>query len=324
MPLLATITRNADLRRIESHAAEFASVDDADLRRAYLSLRYRANCGEPLERLLHESFALTRVAGERALGMRHYDVQLIGGLEMFRGKIAEMQTGEGKTLTATLPLLLAALPGRGAHLSTANDYLAARDADLMRPLYDLLGVSVGVISSSSPASSRRTAYQCDITYGTAKQFGFDFLRDRLGSRETQEQKRDLMGRLLGHATGGASDAAMQRTLEFMLVDEADSIMLDEARTPLIVSSLPHDPARLEVLYAWCASVVESFQNEVDFELSESARRASLTADGRRLARSLPKPDTLGPVAQYEIYQQLELAIVAAACYGSRSRLRCAR
>ena len=229
------------LSRIEKLEAEFDRLDDASIGKHCRSLRYRACCGQSLDRLLPETFALTRVAAARALGMRHYPVQIIGAMQMHRGRIAEMQTGEGKTLTATLPLVLAALPGAGAHLATANDYLAARDASLMRPLYELLGLTVGVVASNSPAADRRMAYACDITYGTAKQFGFDFLRDRLAARDQHQQRGDLLGRMLGQCTAPQQEGPLQRGLAFMLVDEADSIMLDEARTPLVVSSLPHDP-----------------------------------------------------------------------------------
>src|SRR5689334_23702416 len=152
---------------------------DHQLRKESLGLRYRARSGEPLDRLLVEAFALVREAGRRKLGMRHFDVQLLGGAAVHHRSIVEMQTGEGKTLTATLPLYLAALEGKGAHLATVNDYLARRDADWMRPIYEALGISVGVVETQNSQAERRVAYACDITYGTAKEFGFDFLRDRL-------------------------------------------------------------------------------------------------------------------------------------------------
>ena len=155
-----------------------AETDD-QLRKRSLALRYRAMAGEKLAKLLPEAYALVREAGRRALGMRHYDVQLIGGISLFESHIAEMQTGEGKTLTATLPLYLHSLVGKGAHLATVNDYLAKRDAEWMMPLYRLLGVSVGIIQTPDDQGARRKAYGSAVTYGTAKEFGFDFLRDRL-------------------------------------------------------------------------------------------------------------------------------------------------
>src|SRR6476620_11739628 len=144
---------------------------DFDLKKASLSLRYRARSGEPLERLLVEAFALVREAGRRKLNMRHFDVQLLGGAAVHHNSIVEMQTGEGKTLTATLPLYLAALEGKGAHLATVNDYLARRDAEWMRPIYEALGITVGVVESQMSQADRRKAYASDITYGTAKEFG---------------------------------------------------------------------------------------------------------------------------------------------------------
>src|SRR6187431_1829787 len=173
------------------------ALNDFDLKKSSLSLRYRARSGEPLERLLVEAFALVREAGRRRLNMRHFDVQLLGGAAVHHNSIVEMQTGEGKTLTATLPLYLAALEGKGAHLATVNDYLARRDADWMRPIYEALGISVGVVETQMTQPQRRKAYACDITYGTAKEFGFDFLRDRLLLRRIGEGQTDFLGGMLG-------------------------------------------------------------------------------------------------------------------------------
>ena len=160
--------------RVAALEEGLTAQSDYDLKKTSLSLRYRARSGEPLDRLLVEAFALVREAGRRRVGMRHYDVQLLGGMAIHANSIVEMQTGEGKTLTATLPLYLAALDGKGAHLATVNDYLAQRDADWMRPLYELLGMKVGCIQSQMPPPLRRKQYACDITYGTANEMGFDF------------------------------------------------------------------------------------------------------------------------------------------------------
>src|SRR3990170_2018418 len=172
---------------------------DYDLKKTSLSLRYRCRSGEPLERLLVEAFALVREAGRRKVNMRHFDVQLLGGAAVHFNSIVEMQTGEGKTLTATLALYLAALEGKGAHLATVNDYLAKRDADWMRPLYEALGMTVGCIQSTLAQPERRKQYHCDITYGTANEMGFDFLRDRLLKRRITEGHSDLFGSMLGSA-----------------------------------------------------------------------------------------------------------------------------
>ena len=181
---------DASARRIvtevEGLSAEMAGLSDAALRRTARSLSYRAKAGEPIESLMVESFAATREAGRRANGMRHYDVQLLAGVALVRGAIVEMQTGEGKTLVATLPLALYALCGKGAHLATVNDYLAKRDAEWMEPIYSVLGMSVGIVQSQMGFDERREAYAKDVTYGTAKEFGFDFLKDRLMGREIAE------------------------------------------------------------------------------------------------------------------------------------------
>src|SRR5690606_8249154 len=170
-------------------------LDDLALRKESLSLKYRALSGESLDRLLVEAFALVREAGRRRLGMRHFDVQLLGGVAVHHRSIAEMQTGEGKTLTATLPMYLAALQGKGAHLATVNDYLAKRDAEWMTPLYEALGMSVGIIQGQQPQDERRKAYACDVTYGTANEMGFDFLRDRLLLRSLSGGQQDLFGQM---------------------------------------------------------------------------------------------------------------------------------
>jgi preprotein translocase subunit SecA len=259
-----------------------------ELRKRSLSLRYRAKSQEPIDRLLPEAFALVREAGRRALNMRHFDVQILGGIALANRSIAEMQTGEGKTLTATLPLYLRSLVGKGTHLATVNDYLARRDADWMRPLYELLGVSIGVIESQMPQNARRKAYACDITYGTAKEFGFDFLRDRLLLRRIGEGQTDFLGGMLG-AAKAAGDEPVQRPPNFILVDEADSILIDEARTPLIISALPSAEQQAMVeMYKWAAEVAKEFVEDDHYTYSHKKRIAELTPEGRRLVRTLPK------------------------------------
>ena len=188
--------------KVASYEEELQKLNAYDMRKRSLSLRYRLKSHEPAERLLPEAFALVREAGRRTLNMRHFDVQILGGIAMHNRSIAEMQTGEGKTLTATLPLYLAALEGKGAHLATVNDYLARRDAEWMKPLYESLGITVGIVETQMNQNQRRKAYECDITYGTAKEFGFDFLRDRLLLRRIGEGQTDFLGAMLGMGSDG--------------------------------------------------------------------------------------------------------------------------
>lgn len=226
---------------------------DSQLRKRSLSLRYRARSGEKLVKLLGEAYAVVREAGRRTLNMRHFDVQLIGGIAMFHGCIAEMETGEGKTLTATLAMYLRALSGKGAHLATVNDYLAERDAELMKPIYTALGLSIGVVKTQISQDERREAYGSDITYGTAKEFGFDFLRDRLLLRRIGESALGIGGN--GAIRADATEKPVQRGMHSVLVDEADSILIDEARTPLIISAVPGEAQQRAVAcYRWASSL----------------------------------------------------------------------
>jgi len=284
-------------------------LTDHELRKRSLSLRYRARSGELLARLLPEAFALVREAGRRTIDMRHFDVQILGGIAMFHRSIVEMQTGEGKTLTATLPMYLYALAGKGCSLATVNDYLAKRDAEWMGPIYRALGLSVGVIQTEMRQPERRKAYACDVTYGTAKEFGFDFLRDRLLLRRIREGEGDLLGAMLGQQTGGGHEKPVQREPFFALVDEADSILIDEARTPLIISALPTEEQKLAVeCYGWSAGVIEEFVEDVDYEYDHDKKSVELTREGRQKVRMLAKPEALDTVGMFHIYQYVERAI----------------
>jgi preprotein translocase subunit SecA len=280
---------------------------DADLARRSAALRYRAKVGEPWATLVSEVFALAREAGRRARNMRHYDVQILGGLVMARRGIAEMQTGEGKTLTATLPMYLFALAGKGALLATVNDYLAERDAELMRPVYHLLGMTTGVIKTDQTPDERRAAYACDITYGTAKEFGFDYLRDRLLLRRQSEQAVDRLGAMLGHRLATA-EKPVQRSVFFALIDEADSILIDEAGTPLIIGTVGEDHAQRICRYRFACRMVDEFNEGKDYELDRPKRRAELTSAGRRKARSLRLPELLGDLGLPRLYEDLERAL----------------
>jgi len=193
---------------------EMSALSDEALRAKTDEFRKRHAEGESLDELLPEAFAVVREAGKRVLDMRHFDVQLIGGMVLHEGKIAEMRTGEGKTLVATLAAYLNAIPGKGVHVVTVNDYLARRDAEWMSELYGFLGMSTGVIVSGLGAEERRAAYAADITYGTNNEFGFDYLRDNMAFSMAERVQRDL---------------------NYAIVDEVDSILIDEARTPLIIS-----------------------------------------------------------------------------------------
>jgi len=297
------------LPKIASLEPELKELTDYDLRKRSLSLRYRARSGEPLARLLTEAFALVREAGRRTISMRHFDVQILGGIAMFNRSIVEMQTGEGKTLTATLPMYLYALEGKGCCLATVNDYLAKRDAEWMTPIYKALGVSVGVIQTDMQRPQRRKSYASDVTYGTAKEFGFDFLRDRLLLRRIREGQHDLLGAMLGQTKGEGHEKPVQREPFFSLVDEADSILIDEARTPLIISALPTEEQKLAVeCYKWSAEITDDFEEDVDYEYDHDKKSVELTREGRQKARMLSKPEAMDTVGMFHIYQYVERAV----------------
>src|ERR1700735_1897484 len=221
--------------RINGYEPELEHYTDAELKEAADELRERAPGGESLDDLMFECFALVREAGKRTMGMRHFDVQLIGGMVLHDGSIAEMRTGEGKTLTATLAVVLNSLGGRGVHVVTVNDYLARRDAMWMKPIYDALGVSIGVLQNMQPPEEKAAAYAADVTYGTNSEFGFDYLRDNMA------QAIELKVQNGGGAKTGEGVAPYHT---FAVVDEVDNILIDEARTPLIISGAPEQAADL--------------------------------------------------------------------------------
>jgi preprotein translocase subunit SecA len=258
--------------RINDYEPEFELYSDEELRQEADKLRERARNGEPLDDLLFESFALTREAGRRTLGMRHFDVQLIGGMVLHDGSIAEMKTGEGKTLTATLAVVLNTLAGDAVHLVTVNDYLARRDAEWMMPIYDALGVTVGILQSvmRNPAE-KRAQYAADVTYGTNSEFGFDYLRDNLAIQLEEKVQR-------GHP--------------FAIVDEVDNILIDEARTPLIISGAPEQAADLYYKFAKLAPMLEpgkkpegleakskEYVADFDYEPDEKHKTVAITERG---------------------------------------------
>src|SRR2546423_1171103 len=257
--------------RINDYEPELELDSDEELRERVDHLRERARNGEPLDDVLPESFALTREASKRTLGQRHFDVQLIGGMVLHDGSIAEMETGEGKTLTATLPIVLNSLTGKGVHLVTVNDYLARRDAEWMRPIYELLGVSVGVIQAEERDDQKHAAYAADVTYGTNSEFGFDYLRDNLAIAVENKYQP-------GHY--------------YAIVDEVDNILIDEARTPLIISGAPEQAADLYYKFAQLAKRMKpgkkpegletkskDWMADFDFEPDEKHKTVAVTEQG---------------------------------------------
>ena len=280
---------------------------DTKIRERALEIRWQARGGIAMKKLLVESYALVREASRRATGKEHYPVQLLGGIVMFHGHIAEMQTGEGKTLTATLPAFLRALPGRGCHVITVNDYLAQRDAESNEPIYEQLGLTVGCILTDQEDDDRRENYKRDITYGTAKEFGFDFLRDRLkigGGNEEVDRHRPF------GTQGGAGEQPVQRGQEFALIDEADSILIDEARTPLIIGlSVPQETSTVELL-RWCRRTAPRLTPNQDFIFEPDRRSVYLTDAGCRHVVLMPKPLVLDGVDTETIYEHVERAMTA--------------
>ena len=270
--------------RINAFEAEMEHNSDAELREAADDLRARARTGEPLDDLLHECFALVREAGKRAMAMRHFDVQLIGGMVLNDGAIAEMKTGEGKTLTATLAVVLNSLPGLGVHVVTVNDYLAHRDAMWMKPIYDMLGVSVGVLQNMQAFEDKHVAYAADVTYGTNSEFGFDYLRDNMA--KSLEEKFQHGGR-------GKGEDGTSAFHHYAIVDEVDNILIDEARTPLIISGAPEQAADLYAKFAQLAPKLASgktpegmdprtkkeFVADFDYEFEEKHKTISVTEQG---------------------------------------------
>jgi preprotein translocase subunit SecA len=259
---------SARVRQINALEAGISALSDDELRGKTAEFKTRVANGESLDALLPEAFAVVREAGKRALGMRHFDVQLIGGMVLHHGKIAEMRTGEGKTLVATLPAYLNALSGNGVHIVTVNDYLASRDAEWMGRLHRFLGLTVGVNLSQMEHDAKQAAYAADITYGTNNEFGFDYLRDNM--------------------VYSASDR-VQRKLSYAIVDEVDSILIDEARTPLIISGQAEDHTDLYVRMDKVAPMLTRCQEEDgpgDYWVDEKAHQVLLSEIGHEHAEEI--------------------------------------
>lgn len=285
------------------------------MRQAAAALRYRAQSGESLTGLLPEAFATVIDASRRHLGLVHYPVQILGGIALHHGSIAEMQTGEGKTLVATLPVFLNALRGHPVHVATSNDYLAHRDAEWMRPVYESLGMTVSAITGEMTPTERRAAYDCHITYGTAREFGFDFLRDQLAVRAGGQPAAPLFAESLATPSPGSTIISGNRTtqrptnqrptvqrhpLHFALLDEADSLLIDEARTPLIISSESGQQQTSQALFRWCVSAAERFQIGEHISRDTDNGYFELTPAGFRLVRTMPRPPLLNELPMSDI------------------------
>jgi preprotein translocase subunit SecA len=292
---------------IGAFEAELEHDSEAELRERFDALRERAAAGEELDDLLPECFAIVRETGKRTMGMRHFDVQLIGGMALHEGCIAEMKTGEGKTLTATLAVALNALPGRGVHVVTVNDYLARRDADWMSPIYNALGISVGVLQNMQPYEQKHRAYSCDVVYGTNSEFGFDYLRDNMA--------KDLAEKV-------------QRGHPFAIVDEVDNILIDEARTPLIISGAPEQAADLYVKFAKLAPKMvpgktpegmdprtkKEFVADFDYEYDEKHKTVAVTEQGVAKAERFLGIDHLYRAENGHLVNHLQQALRAESLY----------
>ena len=277
--------------QIEALEVQLADFSDEELKAQTAKFRIKLEEGATLDDIMPEAFATVREASKRVLGMRHFDVQMVGGIVLHRGEIAEMRTGEGKTLVATLATYLNAIEGKGVHVITVNDYLAARDAEWMGQLHNFLGLSIGVIVPNLPEHQRREAYAADITYGTNNEFGFDYLRDNM--------KRDRA-------------EMVQRPFNFAIVDEVDSILIDEARTPLIISGPTEDKSEL---YVQLDEVVKALEEEY-YETDEKTKTVQLTEEGaeeieQRLAKTeLLQTDNLYDVENTQVVHHLEQALRA--------------
>ena len=270
---------------IDSLESKFESMSDKDLKDMTNVFKERLANGETLDDILPESFAVVREASKRVLGMRHYRVQLIGGIVLHQGRIAEMKTGEGKTLVGTAPVYLNALTGKGVHVVTVNDYLAKRDKEQMGKVYEFLGMTVGVIVHGQDPQTRRAQYQCDITYGTNNEYGFDYLKDNMVIHKEQ---------------------MVQRELNYAIVDEVDSILVDEARTPLIISG-PGDKSTH--LYSDANTFILTLKPD-NYEIDEKQKSVSLTDSGIQKAEVYFNVENITDISHMELYHHINQALKA--------------
>ncbi|MBM7591471.1 preprotein translocase subunit SecA [Brevibacillus fulvus] len=274
------------VEKINALEPEIAALTDEQLKQKTAEFKERLAQGAKLDDILNEAFAVVRESSKRVLGMRHFDVQLIGGMVLQEGRIAEMKTGEGKTLVATLATYLNALQGKGVHVVTVNEYLAERDSKIMGELYNFLGLTVGLNKHGLSAEEKRAAYQCDITYGTNNEFGFDYLRDNMVLYKEQ---------------------MVQRPLYFAIIDEVDSILIDEARTPLIISGSAN---RSTELYYICAHFVKRLEAETDYTIDEKLKIVSLTDEGVSKVEKAFNIDNLYDTAHLTLNHHITSALKA--------------
>ena len=291
--------------KIESLEPEFEALTDAELRGKTIEFKKRLADGETLDDILPEAYATVREAGKRVLNMRHFRVELIGGVILHQGRITEMRTGEGKTLVSTLPAYLNALEGKGVHVVTVNDYLAKRDAEWMGQIHEFLGLTVGVILNDMDSDERRAAYNCDITYATNNELGFDYLRDNMVIYK---------------------EKLVQRDLHYAIIDEVDSVLIDEARTPLIISGQSGKSTRL---YEACDILArqltrgtakemtkmdymmgEDDEETGDFVVNEKEKVVTLTADGVHRVEKFFGLENLADPENLEIQHNMDLALRA--------------
>jgi preprotein translocase subunit SecA len=305
-PMAARVSRWRDLaQRIITLSDTYSNWSDEKLLELGKDLRWRSKSGTALSALMPEAYGLVREASRRVIGQQHYLVQIVGGIGLFEGGLAEMQTGEGKTLTATLPAFLRALPGRGCHVVTVNDYLAKRDCDHMGAVYEKLGLTVGCVVSSSEPDERRRAYWKDITYATSREIGFDFLRDRLkvGAKLDESHRPHLF-----QTDGMSDDGPVQRGHHFALVDEADSVLIDDAVTPLIIGLERESTPAIEALMNWSRDLVPQLIAATDFLFDPGKRTVELTNAGTRKVVLASKPPLLNSFDSEKLYTHVEQAI----------------
>jgi preprotein translocase subunit SecA len=295
---------------------KFDQLNDDELRTLGQKLRGRGRGGEELDDLLPEAFGLVCVAAKRRLGLRPFDVQLAAGVVMHQGGLAELATGEGKTLCASLPAFLNALTGKGVHVATVNDYLARRDAEEMGKIYTSLGLTVGCLQQQMPDQDRYKAYRCDITYGTASEFGFDFLRDRLKVAGQKGQDAPFWSPWVrgpgGAPSGPPQDNLVQRPeFYYALVDEADNIFIDDAKTPLIIASETRPASEEEqVVFKWANEVAIRLEPVKHFDWDVKKQKLELTGEGKRFANWSNPPSGKHSHAMDKLYEHIEQALHA--------------
>jgi preprotein translocase subunit SecA len=288
----------------------FEKETDAELVARSRMLQLKARQGDSINTLIPEAFALTREAAKRTIRQRHFDVQLVGGAAIHFRSISEMETGEGKTLVATLPAYLNALQGKGVHVVTVNDYLASRDAEWMGQVFKFLGLTVGCIQTGQQDPVRRAAYNCDITYGTSKEFGFDFLRDELKRYQLggDTKRKSFEQAFLGRGVNPEGALPVQRGHHFAIVDEADSILIDEARTPLIIGANNQPTQEEAAAYVGADELAATLVRIKDFKYDPAEKKAELTATGRRKVQARAGHSSFITLTVDGLYEYVERAL----------------